>query len=817
MNIEKSKETISNQLSSSNYIRWAILLFVTLIFVLILYPNIVVNKNFYKIGDIAKRDIKSSKDFFIEDNGATNARCKRAVNAVIPIYDYDTNLSVKLCRNVKNAFAELREIYEKEKNDNTPTTSDVISLPEKTIPEKTIPEKTIPEKTAIFNSTVSKKLWNSKEKFEKKIGISISNGAYLILVREKVSEDIATYISKILSAILKNGVVSNKDILLKNVEKGIILRNVETKAEEVVHNLKRFYGLDQAKTMVRIIGHPILNNINYNLRNLIVDFVQRLIQPNITFNRNKTEERKSQAAKKIKPVMYKVKADEMILREGERVTENILLKLEVLKLEVKKKQLITTSLGAAGIIFTILLIGYVLHIKDNTRFCNNQNKNLLFIASVLVVSLIIAKISASFSESLVQNLPLPVPALSMPFSSLIASGSMLICIFLFLDTAVAFAAVSAVCVAVIFHNRFEVFLYCFLNGSMAAYWVQNCRERKVFIKAGLKLGFLNILLVTTINFYLADFSFYQLLWGWALSFIGGLIAGIITSGIAPLVEIAFGYTTDIKLLELANLESPILRRLMIESPGTYHHSMVVGSMVEAAASEIGANPLLAKVCGYYHDIGKLKQPLYFVENQVKGKNKHDKLAPSMSSLILIAHVKNGVEFATQNKLGQDIIDTIRQHHGTSLIKFFYDKAKQLKGEGGVNINNFRYPGPKPQTREAGLVMLADVVEAASRTIDNPTPSRIQGLVQNLINKVFSDGQLENCELTLKDLHKIAKIFIKILTGIHHHRIEYSENLSTSNGKKKNGSTDKQQTNQTSNKSGKNSEEDKGHLKRLGLS
>ena len=282
----------------------------------------------------------------------------------------------------------------------------------------------------------------------------------------------------------------------------------------------------------------------------------------------------------------------------------------------------------------------------------------------------------------------------------------------------------------------------------------------------------------------------------------------------------FDYKTDITLLELANLDRPILRRLMIEAPGTYHHSVVVGTLVEAAASETGANPLLAKVCGYYHDIGKMSKPLYFIENQ-RGKNKHDKLAPSMSSLILIAHVKDGVEIAKKNKLGQVIIDTIKQHHGTSLIKYFYEKAKQLKGEDAVKIDDFRYPGPKPQTREAGLVMLADAVEAASRTLENPTPSRIQGLVQNLIDQIFSDGQLDACELTLKDLHNIAKSFNKILTGIHHHRIEYPEQRAAvegnGKGKTKNGSPDRRQAKQTQNLSEEDKSNGSGHLKRLGLS
>jgi putative nucleotidyltransferase with HDIG domain len=356
---------------------------------------------------------------------------------------------------------------------------------------------------------------------------------------------------------------------------------------------------------------------------------------------------------------------------------------------------------------------------------------------------------------------------------------------------------------------------------MAAYWIRNCRERKVFIAAGAKLGLLSIILVTAVDFYLAELSGPKLLWDWAFAFLGGIGAGIVTAGLAPLVEIAFGYTTDISLLEQANLDRPILRKLMIEAPGTYHHSVIVGSLVEAAASEIGANHLLAKVCGYYHDIGKIKKPLYFIENQKAGKNKHDKLAPSMSSLILIAHVKDGVEIARKNKLGQVIVDTIRQHHGTSLIKFFYEKAKLRKGEDAVNIDDFRYPGPKPQTREAGLVMLADVVEAASRTLENPTPARIQGLVQNLINNIFSDGQLDECELTLKDLHKIARSFNQILNGIHHHRIEYTEKWSaaseTVKGRPKNGSPDRQQAKQAHNLSEEDRTNGSGHLKRLGLS
>ncbi|MDM8535329.1 HDIG domain-containing protein, partial [Desulfobacterales bacterium HSG17] len=288
--------------------------------------------------------------------------------------------------------------------------------------------------------------------------------------------------------------------------------------------------------------------------------------------------------------------------------------------------------------------------------------------------------------------------------------------------------------------------------------------------------------------------------------------------LAPLFELIFGYTTDIKLLELSNLDQPIMRQLMLEAPGTYHHSVTVGTMVEAAAGEIGANPLLAKVCGYYHDIGKIKKPMYFIENQARGKNRHDKLAPSMSSLILINHLKEGVELAKAHKLSQPIIDTIRQHHGTSLIRYFYNKAVQLKGDDAIKIEDFRYPGPRPQTRESGLVMLADVVEAASRALENPTPSRIQGLVRDLFNNIFTDGQLDNCELTLKDLHAIASIYNKILNGIHHHRIEYGETpTQQQNGKKTNGNSDSKQPKKRTDQGSDSEAEGTRNLRRLGIS
>ena len=798
-----NKDTVNSFLGSSIGIKWGLLTAVTIIFILILSPNLVMIQRSYEMGDVAERDIKASKDFLVEDRVATEESRRRASDAVLTVYDHDITLASRMGQQIGEAFKKLQAVinpFEKPK--------------EKTLAEASVEKATEP---AASEADLQKQLWENKKDFEEKIGVGISKGAYALLINENFSDSVSGLIKKILAEILKNGVVANKEILLREADKGIVLRKIGTKTETVAKGLKKFYGLDQAKIMVRVVAQPLVKDLNYNLRNLIVDLCQGLIQPNVTLNRSETEERKKKAAEKINPTLYKIKAGEMLLREGEIVTEIQLLKLKMLQGQTRKEQLLASSIGAAMIILCLMLTTYTLYSDPNRLHPAYENKNLLFITCVFITFLFIAKFSVSLSSSLNQQSPLFISASSIFFGIPLASGTMVVCLFIGLRFAIPFAMIMAISTALVFQNRFEIFIYYFISSSMAAYWLQSCRERKVFIKAGLKLGFLNVILATAIDVYLTDFMGLKLFWDWGFAFIGGIVAGVLTAGIAPLVEIAFGYTTDIFLLELANLDRPILRRLMIEAPGTYHHSVIVGSMVEAAASEMGANSLLAKVCGYYHDIGKIRKPLYFIENQTNGKNKHGKLAPSMSSLILISHAKDGVEIAKENKLGQIIIDTIRQHHGTSLIRYFFEKAKQQKGEAAVNIDNFRYPGPKPQTREAGLVMLADVIEAASRTLDNPTPSRIRGLVQNLTNQIFTDGQLEECELTLKDLNNIAKSFNTILNGIHHHRIEYSESTAAGRGKTRNGNTDRQQTRHLQDVSEENGEERTGRLKRLGLS
>ncbi len=742
MKVRDKIKDINKVIVTNPSVLWILLIIFTLIFTFALYPD-KGNINYsYKKGDVADRDIRASRDFLIEDKEATDQNKLEAGESVPTVYDFDASLARTITKRVRKAFSIPAKFFPADNEGPVPAFSTVMTV---------------------------------KEDFEKAIGLHISKGAFIILFKNKFSKKIADKILAIVSAILKNGVVANKELLLKEEGKGIILRTIGSTHERKVKNLKIFYGPDQAKTMVRIIGDPLLKGMDYNLSNLIVDISQRLLRPNITINKSETEKRIKLARSKIKPVLYKIKQGEMILREGDIVNDVTLMKLKAMESQtIGEKDLLMERTGIAFIIMFTLLVIYLLLLKNNVHLSKHRNKNMIFLLSVLILFLFLAKLATPIAGTVNVDLPLNLSSVSVFLGIPMAAGAMTVCLFAGFDVALYFALVLSLFSSLLFCGSMEVFIYFFLSSATAAFWIKGCTMRKNFITAGLKLAVFNAGLAFSLNIYSAQSNFSLIARELFLSFAGGLFSGIITAGLAPLVEILFDFTSESKFLELSNLDQPIMKRLMIEAPGTYNHSVIVASLAEAAAEAIDVSCLKTKVCALYHDIGKLDRPLYFIENQTDGKNRHDKLSPSMSALILIQHIKKGVEIAKKNKLGMDIIDTIQEHHGTSLIRYFYNKSVKLNGKDAVNEDDFRYPGPKPQTRVAGIVMLADVVEAALRTLERPTSARIQGRVQELINAIFADGQLEECELTLKDLHHIAKSFNKILTGIYHHRIEYSD-------------------------------------------
>ena len=443
-------------------------------------------------------------------------------------------------------------------------------------------------------------------------------------------------------------------------------------------------------------------------------------------------------------------------------------------------------------------------------------RDLIFLAGILVLTAFVAKGYLLFSQS-VSSGWLGGVAGVLAFAAPVGMAPLLVSLFLGPQTALLMALCSGFAASLVWNDHTGMFVYFMLTGMMSVRFARSGRNRAALIKAGLRSSFTGMAVVFALGLFWGWYWSWDMLAAVPVVLAGGMMAGVLAAGLSPLVEMAFNYTSSIRLMELGSLDHPVLRRLMLEAPGTYHHSLVTSSLVEAAAKEIGANHLLAKVAALYHDIGKLKKAGYFIENQAGGKNPHEKLAPSMSALILTSHLKEGVEMARKYRLGKPIVDIMAQHHGTRCISYFYSKALECRRQSGQpepDAQNYCYPGPKPQTREAGLVMLADIAEAACRSLDNPNATRIQKLVSTQINQVFAEGQLDECELTLKDLHKIAKIFNTMLTGICHHRVEYPADVDR--GNKRNGDTDRQSAKGAGAGNSGTPRKDPPNLSRLGM-
>lgn len=363
----------------------------------------------------------------------------------------------------------------------------------------------------------------------------------------------------------------------------------------------------------------------------------------------------------------------------------------------------------------------------------------------------------------------------------VGAGAMLVQLFLAPPAAALFAVVSATLAGFLLQGSFEHTLFFLIEGFVGAQLISNVRSRGKIMEAGLKLSILNaltflILDLVVMSSHTAMMKPDEFLMRMGLAFGGGVFSLIVLLILMPIFESLFNYLTPIKLLEFGSLNHPLLREMIMKAPGTYHHSHMVGTLAESACDAIGADSLFARVASYFHDIGKMKKAQYFIENASPPEDRHAILTPSMSALIITSHVKDGIDMARQHKLPQKIIDIIPQHQGTKLISYFFNKAKELEKRDLhiVDEREYRYPGPKPQTREAGVILMADTVEAATRSLKDRSPARLEEVVRNMINKNFIDGQLDDCELTLKDLHTIARTFVRILMGVYHQRIEYPQ-------------------------------------------
>jgi hypothetical protein len=515
----------------------------------------------------------------------------------------------------------------------------------------------------------------------------------------------------------------------------------------------------------RIIENQISeSNWNHGNRELMLAIVIPKLLPNMVLNAELTQARIDEAIGNVPEIKKQILQGQIIVSEGEEVTRQHIAELEALGLQNSP----VTLQGIFGqilllVIIFFLLLSYLYFFKADIL---KDDRKLFLLACILLFVIGVAKIIYVIADEN-QFAGYLIPT---------ATGSLLVAMLLDKRAGLYISIILGILAGTITGFSFQFTTFAIISGLVAVLSVTHLNQRTDLIRAALIVGFAGFLTVFALEL-VAGNPLLQVLQISSLGFINGVAASILAGGLLPFLEGPFGIVTEPRLLELNNPNSALLKKLMLEAPGTYHHSIIVGNLAEAAAQAIGASALLARVGALYHDIGKLKRPYFFIENQVGADNPHDKLAPSLSNLIIISHPRDGAEMAKKERLPAEITDIIRQHHGTGLLSFFYHRALELEKiekKHKIIESDFRYPGPKPKSKEAAIVMLADSVEAALRAMGKPTAGVVDGQVRKIIKERLADGQLDEADLTLHEIDLITDAFLKVLAGHYHARIVYPD-------------------------------------------
>ncbi len=697
-------------------------------------------------GDIAEQSYKAPADLTLVDYAATDELRRRATEQAPVVYDHDANWGRSLRERIDAAFSAGRTA-------SRPVEGSAQSDP-----------------IEAFNSVLE-------------LDTSPPEAVAKLLLSRRFADADQSDLLRGLRPVLERSIVDDLEKFRREPEKRrVVVRELGSGVETVLAAPEAVLGLDVARELVGEEVARALHRRPRRERDALQALAEQLVVPNFSFNLRATDERRQAAAASVKEVTITLRKGEIIVRDGNAITQSQLQILEGIREQFRTADRLRTSLGLSALIFALLLATWKFGRGGIQRF-PSEPRDALFLLGSLVAVAVGTKLAGFVGDAVASHpdlAPLIQPGQTpLDYAIPIAAGAMLVRLVQSAETAALFALVAALLGGLQVGGEISYALYTLVASLVAAAGASRVTQRSTLLRAGAQVGAVNMGMVLAVTLLQGQIASVGTLIALGAGFLGGCLAGGMVSALAPLVESIFGYTTDVKLLEMANREQPLLRELEIRAPGTYHHSMMVGHLAEKAAEAIGANGLLAKVGGYYHDIGKMRRPHFFVENVTvhHGENRHESLSPSMSARIIQAHVKDGLELGRQYKLAPPIMRGIGEHHGTSIIRFFYEKAKELidpeKGE-FVEEQQYRYPGPKPQTREAGTLMLADSVEAASRTLADTSPARIQQLVQRTINNYFRDGQLDDCSLTLRDLNAIARSFIDTLSAIRHERIDYPE-------------------------------------------
>jgi len=703
-------------------------------------------------GSIAAHDLEAPADFTIEDVNLTEGKRAQAREEVLPVYDLEPNRGATLSAELAALFATGRQL--------------LAALPPQAEGEEGKAD-TASREAALYEALMAS------------TNLKLEPQDLILLKRVGFSEELEDRVRAAIESVFREGVVSNKTLLLENRMRGVTLRNLETNVERLHVDLYNHLGYpEEVRSFLESEVRP-WPELGPQGRRRLAEMLFRNVAPDLAPNQSETRARQQAAADAVLVVSTQARRGQVLARKGDEVTPFIARSVaEMARLRAPRGRL----LPVLGSFLLLALCALFLWSGLKGERVADHSRQRRFNEGLLV--LLVALLGADLCFLLARGLEAAVTsapfdsfqsyAYAIPFAGLAVVARLLytrnVALFLALVYSVLISRLAP-------EDGAWMMIYC-LGGSLAALAVLDIlrfKQRLVLTRVGAVVGGANvvlILIITSLSPGAADRGLAQTAFDLVCGFAGGLVLAGVASFAVPILESLFCLTTDIKLVELSNTNLPLLRRLAFDAPGSFQHSLMVANLAKAGCEAIDADPVLAYAGGLYHDIGKMEMPDYFIENQSRNRNPHDKLQPSMSALIIINHVKKGLSLAREYNLPQPLRDAIAQHHGTRRISFFYSKAVEKAGEGEVREDDYRYPGPKPVSKEMGVLMLADGVEAASRTLEAPTDLKIRSVVQKITEDCIQNGQLDDSDLTLSDIQRVSEAFHRILSNIYHRRIDY---------------------------------------------
>lgn len=757
-------------LGRSVIIRFGLLYLLCLVIALLISPYFSSTVDRYVLGQFTASAIRAPYDITIPDEAATERKREEAVINTIPVSKIDSQVQVDIKKKIASAFNEQQKFF-------------VLANKMKVMPEEEQKKRSKKKREALqakldenAEQFLKEKLKESRPLFEKALGIDLSNSQWNLLFKEQYGGRIIRGLNTMISDFYYKPVAYDlerfQSVVIGDPEKKdgpgkLAIKDTSSGTETIISDISilRDPNVDEEWFVQK--AKSLLPDYDSSTRKLLAKIVKAQIKPTLILDMEETEKKRKAALEAVIPVSINLKKNELIIGEGLKITEEKLLILDFLR-EQRLPENFTSRLIATSIfVYMLILLGFWIADINIDRFVITD-QDFIYLTAGLIITIFAFRVWLFIVNGIVMRDP-TIPEIALVLMFPVASVAMLTRFLLNFEIALVQAAVVSILLGLLSDLQLLYTTYTLLVSLVGSHMIARCARRGSILKAGLWTGGASLaasICVIVLAEGMQGLSSFWILGG---ALLGGIFAGFVVVGISPIAEFLFGYTTNISLLELANYENPLLKKIMVETPGTFQHSISIGVLAEAAAEAVGANALLVRVGALYHDAGKTQNPKFFAENQ-SGKNPHDDIPPIQSAEIIREHVTSGVRLVRKHRLGETIADFVREHHGTGLIKYFIAKAQKTEKE--VNPEDYRYPGPKPHSKETGILMIADQVEATARTMAGANEGEYKTMVLQTIERIRSEKQLDECPLSLKDLAKIQVAFVQVLTGIHHQRVKY---------------------------------------------